>query len=373
MFILIVSGGFPQKNAPLLGVFEFDQAKALQSFGHKIIFISIDLRSFRRKRKIGFYWTKKEGIQIFNCSIPLGNFPTKLLTTIGKASLLFAFSQVIKRFGKPDIIHSHFTLISNIASILKKKFDIPLVMTEHNSEVNKNEIPKELLLLGNNTYKYADTLITVSSILADNINKNWIIKPKTVFNIVDTSIFQYNIQHQHTKHTFLSIGALEHRKGFDILINAFKKANFEKDVNLIIIGDGSQKQKLQDMIDSLFLSNQIKLLGYLDRYEIIKLMNESSIFVLASRRETFGVVYIEAMASGLPVIATMCGGPEDFVNEQNGLLIPIDNEELLTDSLLKMFNEVSLYNRNEISNFAKSNFSPEQIAKQLSEIYCEIL
>ena len=118
------------------------------------------------------------------------------------------------------------------------------------------------------------------------------------------------------------------------MIEAFHQANFNNDVYLYIIGEGHLHPNLQKMINTFGLNEQIKLLGMMNRNEIGQIMQKSDAFVLASRVETFGVVYIEAMLAGLPVIATACGGPEEFVDEDNGILIPVDNVELLAKAMI---------------------------------------
>ena len=95
--------------------------------------------------------------------------------------------------------------------------------------------------------------------------------------------------------------------------------------------------------------------------------------MLASRSETFGVAYIEAMAAGLPVIATRCGGPEDFVTEENGILISVDDVQALTDAMEYMILHRNEYDSTKISENTRRQFAPETIAAQLTEIYKEVL
>ncbi|NLE93381.1 MAG: glycosyltransferase family 4 protein, partial [Chloroflexi bacterium] len=108
------------------------------------------------------------------------------------------------------------------------------------------------------------------------------------------------------------------------------------------------------------------------REEIAARMQESAVFVLASRAETFGVVYIEAMASGLPVIATKCGGPEGFVNTENGVLIEIDDLKGLIYAMQHMITKQHLYNREEISRAAQVRFSTNAVANLLMSIYTTV-
>ena len=96
-------------------------------------------------------------------------------------------------------------------------------------------------------------------------------------------------------------------------------------------------------------------------------------FVLASRAETFGVAYIEALATGVPVIATKCGGPEIFVHEDNGLMIPVDDLDALVNAMEYMYKNIKVFDREKVSSEIKDKFSPKYVSKKLVEVYEEVL
>ncbi len=374
MKILVVCEGYPQTKTSLRGVFAFDQAKALHQLGFDVLLVSIDLQSIRRRRKLGMYWDEKEGVRIVNYSIPLGKFPEKILIFAGKMALIKMYEDIIIHFGKPDLIHAHFTSYANMSVILKKRYNIPLVITEHNSDISKSILSKKLLKLGRETYSYANCLISVSSLLSTKIKHFWGVDSVVVPNIVDTSLFYIDITPKSVdSFTFISVGCLLHRKGFDLLIHAFADANFPENVSLKIVGDGPLRNEMQLEIEKRGLTSRIELIGFQNREEIAKLMKQCDSFVLASRGETFGVVYIEAMAAGLPVIATACGGPEDFVNEQNGILIPTNDVPMLTKSLIDMYKNNHLYDRRYIAENVRQQFAPETIATQLAITYNQVI
>jgi L-malate glycosyltransferase len=373
MYILIIARGYPTKKTPQIGIFEFDQAKALHNLGHKIIYTSIDLRSIRRWRKWGMSCCLNEGIEVYNVSIPLGRVPWRILLFFGKKGLLYLYKKIKERNGKPDIVHAHFTLCGAISSVLKKTDCIPLIVTEHNSIIHRSALTKEILSIGKIAYENADKLISVSLSLSKRIKQHFDIDSIVVHNIVDTSSFFCRKKAENNKFTFISVGDLINGKGYDLLIEAFHKANFNNDVYLYIIGGGPLQSQLQKEIETIGFINQIKLLGRMSRHEIGQIMQKCNAFVLASRGETFGVVYIEAMLAGLPVIATECGGPEEFVNENNGILIPVDNVELLTKGMINLYNNIDKYDGEQISQKCRQNYSPEIIGTRLSQIYSEVL
>jgi L-malate glycosyltransferase len=376
MYILIIAENYPANRWPLLGIFEFDQAQALVNLGHKVVFVSIDMRSIRRWRKWGISNFLKSGVEVYNLSIPLGKLPWWILHYFGILGLLYLYNKIMKINGKPDILHSHFTMMSAVTSILRKKYNIPFVITEHSSEINQEIISKKTIKVGNIAYKNADKIISVSSALSLKIKQHFGFESVVIPNIVDYSIFKFGtIKPKEKKSTFsfISIGSLVYGKGHDLLIEAFHNANFNKDVVLYIIGEGHLQSQLQEKIYKLKLNRQVKLLGLLNRLEIGQIMLKSDAFVLASRGETFGVVYIEAMSVGLPVIATACGGPEDFVDEYNGIVIPVDDIFQLTKAMLYMYNNINQYNRVQISQQCKRRFSAEVIGMKLTKLYSELL
>ena len=107
-------------------------------------------------------------------------------------------------------------------------------------------------------------------------------------------------------------------------------------MKLKIGGKGPEEAKLHQLAADLNLGGSVEFLGGLKNEEVLKLMYESDAFVLASRIETFGVVFIEALAQGLPVVATRCGGPESIVTPANGLLIDTENQQALTEALIAL-------------------------------------
>jgi glycosyltransferase involved in cell wall biosynthesis len=367
MFIVIVSRGYPSSNSPLRGIFEFDQAKSLLGFGHKVVFVSLDMRSIRRKRKLGKSHFIREGIEVFNFSFPLGNVPGWLFVFVGKIILKLIYKDVMTIHGHPDIIHSHFTDISAISTILKKRFHLPLVITEHSSHLDNEILNHKTLFYAQRAYYKADRIIAVSTSLKNRIHQHFNTDCTVIPNIVDVQSFKLN-RIPHPNFSLISVGNLNYKKGFDILIQAIAETKC-KSIHVLIIGNGPLAKDLQKLVNALNLQGQIRLLGKKSREEINELMAISDAFVLASRIETFGVVLIEAMLAGLPVITTRCGGPEDFVNNNNGILVPVHNIHDLANAILEMKENLTRYNASDISEMCRNRFSPSAVAQQISTLY----
>lgn len=374
MKVFVISKGMPTEKYPLNGIFEFDQAKALAKVGHDVVMLVIDFRSRTYKRDYGWFSYEKDGVKVFELSLPLGIYRRAL--PFLQCLLVRLYEKAVKSFGKPDIIHAHFYSIAAIASILKRKFKIPLVVTEHSSKLNRNilEISGLDVKLARKAYQNADRVVAVSNALARNLKNNLNVDAVVIHNIVDVSRFQYVKRTQKSGFTFISIGNLIELKGFDLLVEAFAEAfKDDKSVKLNIVGAGPEKEKLQHIVNQYDLNNNIVLLDEVGRDKLKVLYPESDAFVLASKSETFGVVFIEAMATGLPVIATDCGGPSDFVNEQNGYLIPVNDKKSLVDALMKMRNNAYDFNSLEISEMCVRKFSPENIGNALTNLYQTII
>lgn len=375
MTILIVAGGFPTKKYPGNGIFEFDQAKALASQGHKVIYVAIDLRSVRRFRKWGFKNFQQDKVQVYVANIPMGAVPKKLLWFIGKKSLFSIYRRIEKRLGRPDIVHAHFLDMGIIAAEFCKKKHLPFVVTEHSSVWFDGSLSKDEILQAKHAYESADKIVCVGNALSEQIKKYTGICAKVIPNIVSMpSTEKSNRELDTNVFRFLSAGNLVESKGFDILLKAFAVLHHDfSNIRLVIMGDGPKRSELEQMTKELGVSNSVSFTGTYFRKQFAEMLAQSDVFVLATRHETFGVVFIEAMSCGVPVIATACGGPEDFVNDNVGMLVPTDNIDALVEAMKKMILECNKYDNKFIIEYVEEHFSAEQIAKRLIQLYTEVI
>ena len=376
MYTLFVSRGYPTKKYKMNGIFEFDQAKALVKANSQVVFAAVDLRSVRRWRSWGVSKSVVDGVYVYEINVPLGITSKKLKLKIGEVALNILYKKIEKDFGVPDVIHGHFSDHAYMAAKLSEKTQIPLVVSEHSSLINKEVIDPVLYAVCDYTYHQADALIAVSPAFKAVIKKQFKIDSIYIPNIVDLDIFKYQEtkNYNKTKFNFTSVGNLKEVKRFDLLLMAFAAVfKDNKDVSLTIFGDGVKKQELLSLLDKLDLSDQVSFEGMQSREVISKHYLSSDCFVLASQSETFGVAYIEALAMGLPVIATKSGGPEGFVKSSNGLLIDVDSQAQLEKALLAMYKDAKNYSKDEIVKDIKAQFSAETVAKEILKVYNQVI
>ena len=197
-------------------------------------------------------------------------------------------------------------------------------------------------------------------------------------NMVDLSIFKDNAIYKKDKMNqdvikLFSLAYLVKGKGMDLLIEAFNNSLKGKNVQLFIGGDGTERKNLENMVKKLQLDKQIYFLGALSRREVVKEMANCDGFVLVSEHETFGMVYIEAMAMGKPVLATKNGGAEDIVNNFNGILADNGNVESISKELINFINKIPKYDNEMIKRKCIDKYNEDAIITNIKKEYNEIL
>ena len=140
----------------------------------------------------------------------------------------------------------------------------------------------------------------------------------------------------------------------------------------MIGGEGPEKLSLKRLVKILGVEDQVSFLGKLSRVQVVEVISSSDSFVLPSHYETFGVVLIEALALGKPVIATRCGGPESIVLNSDGFLVERNNKEVLANAMKKMIDHISDYDPQEIRKSCLSRFGAPIIVKQLIALYDQV-
>ena len=169
----------------------------------------------------------------------------------------------------------------------------------------------------------------------------------------------------------LYVGRLTYQKGVDIFIQALHKLKSEIQFEVELVGDGNARRSLERMVQQFGLVDRLHFAGWLDPSEIPPRYQQADIFVLPSRDEGMANVILEAMASGLPVIATNIAGNTDLVRHgANGLLVPPDSPEKLADAISELINKVELRQRMGSlgSDLVEGGYSWSRTAKQYLEL-----
>lgn len=376
MKIFVIARGYPSHKDPTWGCFEKDQAEALYQLGHQVVILSVDTRFRFYWRKLGIQHIKDNHLSAYNIFL----FPYALLIFLPQRIRDYFYARQLERvykravitYGTPDILYSHYLICTRMAVHLRKKYTLPLVGMEHWSALNIRPIPKAIRKLVENTYPFVDQLLAVSEPLKKNILDFQV--PATisvVHNMVGKEFHYTPITNDNRPLTFVSTGRLVYGKGFDLLIQAFDKIRHQLPPKwkVIIIGGGEEKTALQQQINNLTLQENIQLIGQKNKTEIVQLLQQSDIFVFPSRGENFSVSVLEALACGLPVIASICGGIRECIDKKNGLLFPVDDVETLASSIIYMTEHLDQYHRESIAQDCQERFSSEVIAKQLTRIF----
>ena len=200
-------------------------------------------------------------------------------------------------------------------------------------------------------------------------------KSRAVYNGINLGEFDGNLTpFSHPRPYLLGIGRVVPQKGFDILIDAYARLTYRKAdaPDLILAGDGPERERLQAQVHSLGLTEQVHLIGRADRMQAVRLFHGCAFFVLPSRQEPQGIVSLEAMACAKAVVAARVGGvPEIVQDRETGLLFRGGDAVALSAALEKMLaNPEKATAMGQTGRVrAESHFTWERIADQYFEIY----
>ncbi len=379
MNILIIPSWYATNSNPTNGSFFREQAMALKEAGHNVIVAFVEVRLASRdlfSEKVDI--KDDNGIKTYRIiqgKIPkTGNIGTAIAFRRG---LIKIIKNLYNR-ENIDIVHLHSCIWGGIGAVsASRKLNIPLVITEHSSYYSRYRVKMIEKLILRYSFKSANKVISVSNSLREIISK-YKSNIEVIPNMVDCDkvlsiINKKNNLGEEGQFTFLSLCYLKKNKGVDILIRAFSTYFRGKEVKLIIAGDGPERENLENLSKELGILEQVEFKGALNRDEVYKVMSNCNIFVLPSKFETFGVVLIEALANGKPVISTRNGGANDIVTDENGILVDIDDIEGLGKAMVDLKLDYNKYNEEEIRNSCINKYSKKIITRQLEKVYSELI
>lgn len=375
MNILFFTTWYPNKNNPVSGVFVEELAKAVSLYCNITV-----LHGYHDKSASAYTISDKteNNVRVIQVRYPDMDIPV-LSYIFYLFTIIQAFRKILKDF-KPDVIHAHVYLSGVIAVILGKIYKIPVIVTEHAEIIDKHKggghfraLKNSLkIILAKFALNNAQLLVLVSISLQEyleslGINNKIIIVP----NVVNTELFYpMHINKISKTKKILFVGMLTPIKGIPYLLKAINLIKNEReDFVLDIIGEGIFRKEYENLANELDIPELVRFHGRKNKEETANSMQECDFLVLPSLYETFGVVLIEAMACGKPVISTLNGGQGEFVNDRNGILVPAENPEALAKAIEYMLEHYQDYDDMLISHEIKNKFSYETIGKSLQEIY----
>ncbi len=369
--VLNLVSWFPNESNPLEGIFIKEHIKAINKFVDVRIIYGSEKKKFS---KVTYRRKVVDGMNVvyFNFGklpVPGGSFFPYLKGFYG------AFKEFKKEGFVPNVIHAHVYKAGVPAVILGAFTGIPVIITEHYSIFVSNDIRGKENIKAQFAFQNAQCVTAVSKFLATHIKKYAGEKQvKVVPNVVDHSLFHPpDFISNNVPLKFITVAHLEKHKGIDYLIKAaeiLKKKGYN--FKVIIVGDGNKKYEYKREILEKGLTEVVHLVGGKTHQEVAELMRRSDSFVLPSLGETFGVVLIEAMATGLPIITTDCGGPSEIVDSESGIVIPPANEKALAQAMEKFIKGAVSFDRGKI--YQKSlKFSYDSVGEKFLELYNELI
>lgn len=320
MKILVVPKWYPWPELPVFGIFCREHARALATRHEVVVLASLatpaaDFPVYRLTDEV------EHGIRTLRVRYRRPRV-RPLAMACQLAGMLAAHRRLRRDGFRPDVVHAHVYSAALPALALARLSRAALVVTEHYTGFQRGLVTGADRLTAKVAFERADLVAPVSGELAGHLRA---IAPGARIevhpNVVDTDVFT-PVAHEERGRPkrLLTVGALAEKKGHAYLLEALTRLD---GVELDVVGDGELRAELEDTARRLGAPARFR--GELSKEEVARMMGEADLFVLPSTHETFGCVLIEAMACGVPSVATRVGGvPEVLAQEAGELVAPRD-------------------------------------------------
>ncbi|MCP4415559.1 MAG: glycosyltransferase family 4 protein [Chloroflexi bacterium] len=377
--VLHITSWYPSRERPLSGIFVQEHVKAAQLHHDGVVLHLAGPDSGQPNLWRG----ERETDNNLTAGIPTHRLffkPTKpvFVSRIAyMAGVWRTYRKLINERFRPDVIHAHSYVGGAIAVLIGKIFRVPVVVSEHSTGFAKKTLAGKSLINAWLAFRGAEMVLPVSAALQKAIQfyvSNC--RFRVVPNTVDTKIYfpVLNAKKLNDKQ-IIFVGHLhaDHRKGIPFLLQSLAEIRCHRDDwQLHIVGDGPARLEHERKVVELGIADKIIFHGRKMKPTVAKLMRQSDFLVVSSLVETFSVVAAEALASGIPVLTTRCGGPEEFVTSELGMVIQPGDVSELREGLQYMLDNSRKFSAGEISDFAVKNFSIDVIAEKLRSIYINV-
>ncbi len=363
MKIAILVGQFPPRWQAGTEIATWNMARALASRGHDVHVLT----------------TLDQGLPAYSEVEGFNLHRLKIIKrpVLGSLSLCNRIFNEIKKL-KPDVIHAQTIGMARYAWWPKKLLGIPYVIYGRGDDVY---VPPPFSHLPfRQAVRDASALIALTGDMAQAMQRQFKRDAEVIPNGIDAAAFsgldrlqsRRKLNIQPDKKVLVFVGTLRPMKGVRYLIYAMKAISVHSPgVLLVIAGGGGEIAELQEMVKREGLSNNVRFEGKILNSQVPEYLAASDVFVLPSLSEGFPVSVLEAMAAGLPIVATRIGALTDIIQDGvNGLLVEPNSPADLSLKINSLLDDPGLESRTKENNLAEvQNYSWERVARSLEYIY----
>ncbi|MBS6102904.1 MAG: glycosyltransferase family 4 protein [Actinomyces sp.] len=376
MHVLWTPSWYPSPEFPLNGHFFEEAIEVLQEHGHEVGVYYLNPKSFWQQgnRQLQIDRDKRVIRQTVK-TVPLGILPGDY--ALIKRHAIEAAQVYAKRWGKPDIIHAQSVFPGILtAKVMAAYWDIPFGITEHRgSTLDANEDYPRFQAI-KRAVQDADFRLAVSSNFAKELGGKY----GAEFGVGTLPVPQLFYDHPLHKRIpgktrFVHISSLDRWKRVEETIVGLEDLlNEGYDASLDIIGGSEHRcDEVRAFIKKIGIANAVNVLGQVSRDELPSVLSTKDVLVLVSSSETAGMVFAEAQALGIPVIASASLGGAHMVQEETGILVPIDDHDALVDAMRDFVTGRVIKEPEEVRRVAYERFSGDAYAKLHADVYEQAL
>lgn len=370
LHVVVLPEWYPSAEHPVAGVFVRDQARAVAA--HHDVTVLVHGKGAPRGRIASVSTQMEDGL-------PTARVRTArpLETTAGRVAFVAGATRFLgrlRREGRPaDLLHPHVYSGGVMAQLLSRG-RLPVVLSEHHTDFIEGEVHGYDAWLARLALRKADLVCPVSPLLEAHLRA---LEPRARYdvvpNVVDVDAFAAPRAPRATRGLRLVVVALLSRqKGLGYLLEAMARIRCARpDATLDIVGDGPDRVALEAMATASLPPDAVTFHGLQPRERVVELMHASDVFVLPSVVESFGVVIVEALAAGLPVVTTHAVGLAGTIDERFGAVVPARDHAALASAVIEVAGRPGPFPVEEARRHAQS-YGAAVVARRWDDIYARL-
>jgi glycosyltransferase involved in cell wall biosynthesis len=351
----IISSPFSVGGAELVMA---ELASAQKLHGHEVVVINI-------------FSAENTALRLLANEVPYSEIPCKSICDLLR--LITTLRKQIRDFD-PDIVHVHLFHAGILMGLLPTKIPIVRIWTFHHGNHTQDSRNYLFQILEKTAARRYEKIVALSPSSTEMLRSKFHLDNQSIEMIPNGWSGAPKHRISTTTVSIVCIAKLRKEKDHVTLIHAFAKLKLKVDsIKLVLVGDGPQLQSLVELTSVLGLEKSISFIGFSN--DIWEHLARATIFVLPSRVESFGIVLLEAMAAGVPVVACDAEGPRFLIqNGHNGTLVPVGDVDSLTDSLLSLVSDEELRVKYSTAGLKTAElFHSSRMISNYQSLYLKIL